>query len=67
MLKQEYRNIFKELGHTDEEIKNRLAEIVQEFFYGEQVDFDPVPDIPSSPSLESCPTPETLPIESLLR
>ena len=46
---------------------NAQIPFVQEFFYGEQVDFDPVQDIPSSPSLDSCPTPDTLPIETLLR
>jgi hypothetical protein len=48
---------------------NWNAEIpfVQEFFYGEQTAFDPVDDIASSPSLDSCPTPATLPVDSLLR
>lgn len=35
MKKQTYRNVFAELGHTDEQIKKRLDEIVHEFFYGE--------------------------------
>ncbi len=35
MDKQNYRNIFAELGKTDEEISARLKEIVNEFFYGE--------------------------------
>ena len=34
MKKQTYRNVFAELGHTDEQIKKRLDEIVHEFFYG---------------------------------
>ena len=48
---------------------NWNAEIpfVQEFFYGEQTVFDPVDPIADEPLLENCPTPETLPIESLLR
>ena len=48
---------------------NWNAEIpfVQEFFYGEQTVFDPVDPIAEEPLLENCPTPETLPIESLLR
>jgi LCP family protein required for cell wall assembly len=48
---------------------NWNAEIpfVQEFFYGEQTVFDPVDPITSEPALENCPTPETLPVESLLR
>ena len=46
---------------------NWNAEIpyVQEFFYGEVTEFDPVEDIPSSPALENCPT--DLVIEDLLR
>ena len=35
MKKQTYRNVFAELGHTDEQIKKRLDEIVHEFFYSE--------------------------------
>ena len=48
---------------------NWNAEIpfVQEFFYGEQTVFDPVDPIAEEPALENCPTPETLPVESLLR
>lgn len=44
---------------------NAMIPYVQEFFYGETTDFDPVPDISSSPSLEGCPT--DLTIEELLR
>ena len=48
---------------------NWNAEIpfVQEFFYGEQTVFDPVDPIDYEPDLASCPTPETLPVDSLLR
>ena len=48
---------------------NWNAEIpfVQEFFYGEQTVFDEVPEIAESPALSECPTPDTLPVESLLR
>lgn len=48
---------------------NWNAEIpfVQEFFYGERADFDPVDPIASSPDISNCPTPDTLPVESLLR
>lgn len=35
MPKQEYRNVFAELGKTQEQIDARLEEIVQEFFFGE--------------------------------
>lgn len=35
---------------------NAEIPVVQEFFYGETTDFDPVPDIAHSPSLENCPT-----------
>ena len=35
MKKQTYRNVFAELGHTDEQIKKRLDEIVHELFYSE--------------------------------
>lgn len=35
MKNRTYRNIFKELGRTDEQISARLKEIVQEFFYSE--------------------------------
>lgn len=44
---------------------NAMIPYVQEFFYGETTDFDPVPDISSSPSLDSCPS--DLTIEELLR
>lgn len=46
---------------------NAYIPFVQEFFYGEQTDFDPVDPIGSEPDLASCPTPDTLPIEELLR
>ncbi len=48
---------------------NWNAEIpfVQEFFYGEQTVFDEVEPISGEPSLDSCPTPDTLPIDSLLK
>lgn len=46
---------------------NWNAEIpyVQKFFYGETRDFDPVDDIPNSPSLDRCP--KDLKIEDLLK
>lgn len=34
MKKMTYRNVFAEIGKTEEEIKNRLEEIKQAFFYG---------------------------------
>ncbi len=44
---------------------NAMIPYVQEFFYGETTDFDPVPDISNSPSIESCPS--DLDIDDLLR
>ncbi len=44
---------------------NAMIPYVQEFFYGETTDFDPVNDIPSSPALSSCPT--DLEIEDMLK
>lgn len=35
---------------------NATIPVVQQFLYGETTDFDPVADIPKSPSLEKCPT-----------
>jgi LCP family protein required for cell wall assembly len=35
---------------------NAMIPYVQEFFYGETTEFDPVPDISNSPALSSCPT-----------
>ena len=46
---------------------NAMIPFVQEFFYGEQTVFDEVPEIAESPALSSCPTPDTLPVDSLLR
>ena len=46
---------------------NAQIPFVHELFYGEQTEFDPVEDIPGSPDISSCPTPDTLPIESLLK
>ena len=46
---------------------NATIPFVHEFFYGEQTVFDAVDPISEEPSLESCPTPDTLPIESLLK
>lgn len=34
MSKQVYRNVFKEIGKTDQEIRDRLEQIKQDFFYG---------------------------------
>ena len=31
-----YRNVFAEIGKTEEEIRERLAQIVQTFFYGNE-------------------------------
>ncbi len=44
---------------------NAMIPYVQEFFYGETTEFDPVPDISSSPALSSCPT--DIDIQELLR
>lgn len=44
---------------------NAMIPYVQEFFYGETTEFDPVPDINNSPALSSCPT--DLDIDDLLR
>ena len=44
---------------------NGMIPYVQEFFYGETTQFDPVPDINNSPALSSCPT--DLNIDDLLR
>lgn len=46
---------------------NAMIPFVHEFFYGEQVDFDPVRDIPSAPSLENCPTLDDIDIEDLMK
>ena len=32
----EYRNLFKEIGKTDEEIDNRVKAIAETFFYGSE-------------------------------
>ncbi|MBP5732959.1 MAG: xylanase, partial [Lachnospiraceae bacterium] len=34
MQKMAYRNVFAEIGKTEKEVKDRLEEIKQEFFYG---------------------------------
>lgn len=44
---------------------NAMIPYVQEFFYGETTNFDPVPDISSSPSLDSCPS--DIDIDELLK
>ena len=44
---------------------NGMIPYVQEFFYGETTQFDPVPDISNSPALSNCPT--DLNIDDLLR
>ena len=31
-----YRNLFKEIGKTDEEIQQKIKEVVQTFFYNEE-------------------------------
>lgn len=45
---------------------NAMIPFVQEFFYGEQQAFDAVREIPSSPSLSSCPSLDTVNIEDLI-
>ena len=42
MSKQVYRNIFKEIGRTDQEIRDRLEQIKQAFFYGPDKVYLPV-------------------------
>lgn len=42
MAKQVYRNIFKEIGRTDQEIRDRLEQIKQAFFYGPDKVYFPV-------------------------
>ena len=44
---------------------NAMIPYVQEFFYGETTQFDPVPNINNSPALENCPS--DLDIDDLLR
>jgi len=44
---------------------NAMIPYVQQFFYGETTAFDPVKDIPKSPSLSKCPT--NIKISSLLK
>ncbi len=44
---------------------NAMIPYVQEFFYGETTEFDPVPDISNSPALSSCPT--DLDLEELMK
>lgn len=40
-MKKEYRNVFKEVGYSDEAINKRLEEIKEEFFFGpDKVYFD---------------------------
>lgn len=45
---------------------NAMIPYVQEFFYGEQRDFDQVRDIPSSPQIESCTLVEDVNLEDLI-
>lgn len=33
MNKQNYRNVFAEIGKSEQEINDRLKEVVNEFFY----------------------------------
>ena len=42
--KQDYRNVFAELGKSKQEIDERLKEIVDSFFYGEDKVYFPVGD-----------------------
>ncbi len=44
MEKTQYRNLFMEIGKTQEEIDNRLREVVDNFFYGENKVFFAVED-----------------------
>ena len=41
---KQYRNVFAELGKTEEQIEKRLSEIVDEFFFGEDKVYHPVGD-----------------------
>ncbi len=40
--KQDYRNVFAEIGKNEQEINNRLKEVVDSFFYGEDKVYFPV-------------------------
>ena len=44
MKRQNYRNVFAEIGKSEQEVNNRLGEIVQEFFYSEDKVYFPVGD-----------------------
>ncbi len=45
---------------------NAMIPYVQEFFYGEQTEFDPVRQIPSSPELNNCTLVEDVNLEELI-
>ncbi len=40
----QYRNVFMEIGKTEEEIKSKLQEVIHNFFYGEDKVYFPVGD-----------------------
>ena len=42
MKKQNYRNVFAEIGKSEQEINDRLREVVNEFFYGKDKVYFPV-------------------------
>ncbi len=42
LKKQDYRNVFEEVGKTKQEIDSRLKEVVDTFFYGEDKVYFPV-------------------------
>ena len=44
MKKENYRNIFAEIGKSEQEIQERLKEVVDTFFYGEDKVYFPVGD-----------------------
>jgi len=43
-MKREYRNVFRELGKSDEEIAKKINDTVRGFFYGEDKVYFPVGD-----------------------
>ena len=44
MKKQNYRNVFAEIGKSEQEINDRLKEVVNEFFYSKDKVYFPVGD-----------------------
>lgn len=43
-IKTDYRNVFREVGYSDEEIRKRLEEVKQEFFYSDDRVYFEAPD-----------------------